>query len=61
MSKNITVERRDNMITIRLTAEEKNNLIFVSKALNLSYTDLFVYCLNFLQPLTQNVLKSENK
>ena len=61
MPKNTNNERRDNMIAIRLTAEEKNKLISVSKALNLSYTDLFIYCLNFLEPLTLKALKGENE
>ena len=52
---------RNNMIALRLTAEEKNKLVLVSKALNLSYTDLFVYCLDFLSNLSQKALKSQNE
>ena len=58
MSKN---EKRETKITLRLTAEEKNKLISVSNALNLSYTDLFVYCLDFLGSLTEKALKSQNE
>lgn len=62
LPKIVTAEtKRDNMVALRLTAEEKNKLISVSKALNLSYTDLFVYCLEFLDSLTAKALKDHEQ
>ena len=62
MPKKISIEeKRESMITLRLTAEEKEKLILISKALNLSYTDLFVYTLEFIDSLLKNVSNAENK
>ena len=53
--------RRENMVTLRLTAEEKKRLIAVSKALNLSYTEIFTYSLDFLESVTEKLSKSQNE
>ena len=53
--------KRENMVTLRLTAEEKKRLISVSKALNLSYTEIFTYSLDFLESVTEKLSKSQNE
>ena len=49
--------KRDKNINIRLTESEKNQLIRVSNRLNLSYSELFIRCLNFIDNLTNETNK----
>lgn len=51
--------KRDNMITLRLTDEEKEILKNVSESLKLSYTDIFIKVLSFIYEINKNSI--ENK
>lgn len=56
--------KRDNMITLRLTNEEKEMLKNVSESLKLSYTDIFIKILSFIYDINKNSIENkinENK
>ena len=56
--------KRDNMITLRLTDEEKEILKNVSESLKLSYTDIFIKVLSFIYEINKNSIENkinENK